>query len=214
MKAIIFLIGAGIALYSVACTRPGINNAEENMSEVVISPYAMPTPDSLAFAEGKGIKCGVNQFWYKYCGYTSAQNDLFDWLALPSFARLNKGMDSETGQLNLYTYGESGSPLTCLSFARFSLAPGIYFPVKNFLPTTDFDFTANYHHLDDGCAHYNWYGPDTTKVSFLQVLDYDPARKEIKARFRVHLKARKHTRAGYPDTLTFDDGIVFARSIN
>lgn len=224
MGTAIFLPTLGILLTVLACTKPSaapviaIAIEEDTIVSVTTpttDPYPMPAPDSMAFAEDKAVRCGVNQFRYKYCGYASATKDSADWVVLPTFAFFNKGTDFQTGIAKLFTYSESGSPLTCLSFSQFRLAPGVYFPVKNFYPTSAFDFTIHYYHLvEDGCASSNWYVPDTTKVSFLHVIHYDSTRKEIKARFRVHLKARDAPKPGYPETLTFDDGIIFARSIN
>lgn len=172
----------------------------------------MPTPDSVAFAEGQAVECGVNQSWWKYCGYASAQKDSSEWIALPSLHRIS--FDTLCATLSLCVYRPSGYPVTRLTFDWFKLEKGVYFVGNKAYYNYDRVFTIRYSDINDACSHYTSYVADTTKVSFLQVIDYDSTRKEIKARFRVHLKLEEAIEPGYPETLTFDDGIIFARSIN
>ena len=221
MKISPFLISAGIFFGCLACI-----NSEPDLAKKEYptrgDPYLLPTPDSIAFASGQ-VKCGINSYRYKYCGYASAQKDSSDWIVLPSlhrlitlppFKRLKIETDSSFGSLTLFVFPANGSPLASLTFSTFKLQKGIYLPIKEPFPTYFLDFHISYRDIDGGCSSFNWYTPDSTKVSFLQVIDYDSTKKELKARFRVYMKLQQANKPGYPKTLFFDDGLVFARSVN
>lgn len=98
MRTFVFLPTLGMLLTILACTKPGASPAiavlveEDSIVPVTtptVDPYAMLTSDSAAFAEGKATECGVNQSWWRYCGYASAQNGSSQFVALPSFYSIN-----------------------------------------------------------------------------------------------------------------------------
>lgn len=196
-------------LWNVALLSSCYKTAQSDPLPPIQDPYSLPTPDSLAF-RGETL-CGVNQYWWKYCGYSSGtRSDSLTWRFLPGYYEFQIGTDSAFGTICLNEYNSAGYPVTELQMSGIPLSVGTYFPIKKTFPNRSNDCYIMYLDLNDACSHYSVYRSDTTRLSFIKVVAYDSVKHEIMTRFRLHFVLKEAKKPGYPEKLTFDDGAVFA----
>jgi hypothetical protein len=197
-----------------SCNRCQQENAVNELNATSPEPdsFEFSTPDSIAF--NGVVLTGVNQSWWKYSGYAFAESDKTKWKFLPAFYHQNLGTDSVSGFIAMYEFNKNGFPIRSLKISGFPLKPGVYFPIKHGFPTRAYDLYINYQDLNDACSGLTYYDNDPAQQSFLKIISYNSATKEVRARFMFYLKLNREVSSEYPSRLIFDEGVVVAKCIN
>jgi hypothetical protein len=177
----------------------------------LIDPYALPTPDSVAFKSNYDIFIeSIDFLGINYCGYSTSIKDSIFWETKVAFLKSNT--DSNRGYISLQTLSPSKIPTSIIQIRGFELKSGVYTSEQK-------GMTFYYSDLDDGCSSFNAYKPDSMNignVSFFRVISYDQNTKILKGRFKMFLKnytAHLYPNNQYPETIIIDDGVVYAKMI-
>ena len=173
-----------------------------------LEDFHLPTPDSLAIRSGS-IKCG--KIGHIKCGFAKAVRGKEVWNALPSLTLAwNKGKPMR--YITMSTTERTSTALASsleiyqipLEKGNYTIKPKEFAPNDINEPEMHFSFLGN-------CTKYATYELDSTRHSFVRILDYDPQKKQITLRFRAYFKLISAVRDIYPDSIVFDDGIIVTK---
>lgn len=175
-----------------------------------LEDFNLPTPDSLAIRSGS-IKCQqIGRI--KPCGFAKAVKNQENWKGLP-YLTLGWSHDIPIRDLSIRTSEHSTTALfSSLKIHQIPLAKGDYTIKAKAFDVYNLNDPQMTYVISDRCLTYATYELDSTRHSFVRILDYDPQKKQITLRFRAYFKLASVKWGKYPDSLAFDDGIIVAKA--